>query len=93
MARPLFGHSAAETGAEADPGGQAVGRASSNTQPSLFHTTGPPHQLKILVAVSPFTLFFELSSSEYKMYHQKLAFSLPLYCSKPCMSDSYLFTL
>lgn len=73
MARPLFGHSAAETGAEADPGDQAVGRASSNTQPSLFHTTGPPHQLKILVAVSPFTLFFELSSSEYKMYHQKLA--------------------
>lgn len=60
MARPLFGHSAAETGAEADPGDQAVGRASSNTQPSLFHTTGPPHQLKILVAVSPFTLFFDL---------------------------------
>ena len=59
MARPLFGHSAAETGAEADPGDQAVGRASSNTQPSLFqHTTGPPHKLKILVAASSFALFF-----------------------------------
>ncbi len=42
MARPLFGRSAAEAGAEANPGDQAVGGASSNSQPSLFHNPTRP---------------------------------------------------
>lgn len=44
MARPLFGHAAAGTEAEADPGDLAVGVASSNIQPSLSKQTNRPRR-------------------------------------------------
>lgn len=95
MARPLFGHSVAEAGAEADPGDQAVGRASSNFQPSVFqHTTvGPRGQTEISFAVfsSAFVFHSLLHNVQFLLRTVLLLFFIPrlvplFFChSNPCI--------